>query len=156
SARAWPSPTDHSSLDPVAIPRPLPSRDGLIPHAPTDPAGGPVTAPERTEVALTRPTSAQQGPLDEQLYDLVESRFRRLLRDHPPFATFAGIHTTDDKLGDGSRDAVLGEMAQERAHLTAVEAIDPAGLSDDARFERDLEIHNLKRSIFDAEVHRVW
>jgi uncharacterized protein (DUF885 family) len=115
-----------------------------------------VTAPEQTEVVLTRPSSAQPGPLDEQFYDLVESRFRRLLRDHPPFATFAGIHTTDDKLGDGSRDAVLDEMAQERAHLTAVEAVDPDGLSEDARFERDLEIHNLRRGIFDAEVHRVW
>src|SRR5436190_13483125 len=47
-------------------------------------------------------------------------------------------------------------MNDERRHLAAIEAIDPAGLSEDACFERDLEIHNLRRSVFDGEVHRVW
>ena len=71
-------------------------------------------------------------------------RVRRLLLDNPILATYLGIHTEDDRLGDGSRDAVLEEIAAERTHLAAVEALDPAGLSQDARFERDLEIHNLR------------
>jgi uncharacterized protein (DUF885 family) len=115
-----------------------------------------VTHHDTTPVTLTRPSSDAPGPLDERLYDLVEERFRKLLHDHPPFATFVGIHTDDDKLGDGTRDAALQEMADERRHLAAVEAIDPQGLSDTARLERDLELHNLRRSIFDSEVHRVW
>ena len=110
----------------------------------------------RHAVELTRPSSSSPGPLDARLYDLVERRFRRLLADHPSFATFAGIHADDHRLGDGTRDAVVQEMADERAHLAAVEAIDPAGLSNSARLERDLEIHNLRRSIWDGEVHRVW
>jgi uncharacterized protein (DUF885 family) len=109
------------------------------------------------DVALSRPAPAPDaGPLDERFYDLVETRVRRLLRDHPSLATYLGIHTEDHRLGDGSRDAVLGELDQERAHLVAIEAIDPADLSREARFERDLEIHNLRRAIFDSDVARIW
>ena len=109
------------------------------------------------DLALSRPEPApDRGPLDDRFYDLVESRFRRIVSDHPDFATFIGIHTEDHRLGSGERDAVLGEIAADRAHLTAIEAIDPAGLSTAARFERDLEIHNLRRDLFDAEVVRIW
>lgn len=110
-----------------------------------------------SEPALTRPAPAPDaGPLDERFYDLVEARFRRLVRDHPPLATYLGIHTYDDQLGDGSRDAVEGELAAEKTHLAAIEALDPDGLSASARFERDLELHNVRRSIFDLEVIRLW
>jgi uncharacterized protein (DUF885 family) len=109
------------------------------------------------DVVLTRPPrAADGGPLDDTFYDLVESRFRRVVRDNPIVGTFLGIHTEDHRLGDGSRDAVLDELAAEKAHLAAVEAIDPAGLSRTARFERDLEIHNLRRAIFDTETVRIW
>ena len=108
------------------------------------------------EVALTRPTSEQPGPLDEQLYDLVEARFRRLIRDNPIIGTFVGIHTEDSRLGDGSRDAVLDELEKDRRHLGAVEALDPNGLSETARLERDLELHNLRRAIFDTDTLRFW
>ena len=36
-----------------------------------------------------------------------------------------GLHQDDDLLGDGSREAVLGELAADREHLAAVEALDP-------------------------------
>ena len=101
----------------------------------------------RPAAALTRPERAPDaGPLDDRLYDLVEARFRRLIRDNPVYGTFVGLHEGDDRWGDGSRDALLGELAAERAHLAAVEALDPAGLSATARFERDLELHNVRRS----------
>jgi uncharacterized protein (DUF885 family) len=109
------------------------------------------------DVSLTRPEpAAQPGPLDDRFYDLVETRFRRIIRDHPLVGTYVGIHTEDHRLGDASRDSVLGELAEERAHAAAVEALDPAGLSADARFERDLELHNVRRAIFDTEVVRTW
>ena len=47
---------------------------------------------------------------------------------------------------------MLGELADERAHLAEIEALDPAGAVAEARFERDLEIHNVRRAIFDADV----
>jgi uncharacterized protein (DUF885 family) len=90
------------------------------------------------------------------LYDLVEGRFRRLLRDNPIAATYFGIHDHDDQLGDGGRETILAELAADREHLTAVEGLDPAGLSESARFERDLEIHNLRRTIFETEEIRIW
>ena len=109
------------------------------------------------DVVLTRPEPGPDaGPLEGRLYDLVEARFRRLVRNDPVLATYVGIHTEDERLGDGSRDAVLAELAADRAHLAEIEALDAEGLSATARFERDLEIHNVRRTIFDTEVVRTW
>jgi uncharacterized protein (DUF885 family) len=108
-------------------------------------------------IELPRPVPASPaGPLDESFYDLVEGRVRRLLSDNPILATFLGVHTEDHRLGDASRDAVLGEIAADRAHLAAVEALDDVGLSPQARFERDLEVHNLRLNLFDADEVRRW
>jgi uncharacterized protein (DUF885 family) len=106
---------------------------------------------------LTRPGRApDRGPLDDAFYDLVEARFRRLVRDHPLVGTYLGLHAADAELGNGSRDAVIQEISDEHEHLATVEALDPSGLSETARFERDLEIHNLRRSLFGDEVVRTW
>jgi uncharacterized protein (DUF885 family) len=110
------------------------------------------------EPKLTRPLApaAERGPRDDELYDLVEARFRRIVRHDPGVATYLGIHTEDDRLGDGTRDALLGELEADKKHLAAVDAIDPTGLSGEARLERELELHNVRRAIFDTEVVRTW
>ena len=83
---------------------------------------------------LPRPAPAPEpGPLDDSFYDLVETRFVRLVEDNPVLGTALGLHADDDLFGDGSREAVLAELDAERTHLTAVEAIDPAGLSPAAK-----------------------
>ena len=106
---------------------------------------------------LTRPApDPEPGPLDEALYDLVEARFERVVRDNPILGTALGLHEHDDKLGDGSADAVLGELEAERAHLSMLERLDPGALSPTAQFERELEIHNLRAAIFDTEELRLW
>lgn len=106
---------------------------------------------------LPRPAAApDRGPLDDRLYDLVEGRFRRLLRDNPILATDLGVHDHDDELGDGGQETLLAELAADRQHLADVQALDPAGLSATARFERDLELHNLRRAIFDTDELRIW
>jgi uncharacterized protein (DUF885 family) len=114
----------------------------------------------RTASPLPRPADpadpADRGPLDDRFYDLVEDRFVRLIRDNPILATSVGLHDDDDRLGDGGREAVLAELDAERAHLAAVEALDRDGLSAMARFERDLELHNVRRAIFDTDVLRLW
>jgi uncharacterized protein (DUF885 family) len=108
-------------------------------------------------VALPRPAPApDRGPLDDAFYDLVEARVVRVVTDDPVLATYLGMHAWDDRLPDANRDRVIGEIGADRRHLAAVESIDPAGLSAAARLERDLEIHNLRRVIFDAEVVRRW
>ncbi|MEO5939851.1 MAG: DUF885 domain-containing protein [Candidatus Limnocylindrales bacterium] len=109
------------------------------------------------DVVLTRPApAAAAGPLDERLYDLVEGRFRRVIAESPLVRTYLGIHTEDRRLGNGSREALLGELAEEKSHLAAIEALDENALSSEARLERDLEIHNVRRQIFDTEVVRTW
>jgi uncharacterized protein (DUF885 family) len=106
---------------------------------------------------LTRPAPAPDaGSLDEALYDLVESRFERLVRDNPVLGTALGLHERDDELGDGGREALLGELEADKAHLGVIESLDPAALSESARFEREIEIHNLRRSIYDTERIRTW
>jgi len=111
----------------------------------------------RPVAPLPRPApGASPGPRDDDFYDLVENRFVRLIRDNPVLGTALGLHQDDDLLGDGSQEAVLSELAADREHLAAVEAIDPEALSAEARFERELEIHNVRRSIFDADVLRLW
>jgi uncharacterized protein (DUF885 family) len=106
---------------------------------------------------LPRPVAtADAGPLDQTFYDLVEARFRRLVADRPVFATWLGLHDHDDELGDARREALLGELDDDRNHLAAVEAIDPGALSPTARFERDLELHNVRKEILETDVLRVW
>ena len=106
---------------------------------------------------LPRPeAAADRGPLDDRFYDLVERRFRRVMRDNPTYATYLGLHDYDAELGDAGRESVLAELAADRDHLASVEALDAAGLSATAGFERELEIHNVRRAIFDTEELRVW
>ncbi|MEO8274501.1 MAG: DUF885 domain-containing protein, partial [Chloroflexota bacterium] len=108
-------------------------------------------------VALTRATPALiPGPLDDQLYDLVETRFRRVVTEQPTMATYLGIHTWDDQMGDPSRDHMLADIDANRAHLAAIKAIDAAGLSPEARFERDLEAHHVALTVYRAEHVRTW
>ena len=107
--------------------------------------------------ALSRPApAAAPGPLDDVFYDLVEARLVRLVHDNPVLGTALGLHGDDDLLGDGSRGALLAQLEADRAHAAAVEALDPAALSAEARFERDLELHNVRRAIFDTDVLRLW
>ena len=109
------------------------------------------------EAILPRPPrDADAGTLDDRFWDLVEARFRRLVTEHPETATFGGLHHADDRLADASRDAVLDDIAKDKAHLAAIRAIDPGQLSASVRFERDLEIHNLELSLFHEDVLRIW
>ena len=106
---------------------------------------------------LPRPASApDEGPLDTRFYDLVEARVRRVVTDNPIAATYFGIHSEDHRLGDASRDAAEQEIADDTAHLAAIEALDPVDLSAAVRFERDLELHNVRLALFDADVVRRW
>jgi uncharacterized protein (DUF885 family) len=106
---------------------------------------------------LSRPAPASDaGPLDERFYDLVEANFRRSIVAHPNAATFLGIHTEDRRLPDGTRAAIEEQVSRTRAHLGAIDALDPAGLSAEVRFERDIETHNLRLELFDLEEQRLW
>ena len=109
------------------------------------------------EFVLPRPESEPTaGPLDGQFWDIVEGHFRDLVEQHPILATYIGIHDGDGQLDDATRDAVEQETADLRRQERELEALDPAGLSESVRLERELAIHNIRRVLFDTEVHRVW
>ncbi|MFI5259013.1 MAG: DUF885 domain-containing protein [Candidatus Limnocylindrales bacterium] len=109
------------------------------------------------QLDLPRPVSQPiAGPLDGAFWDAIEADFRRLVEAHPIYATYLGIHGGDGKLDDGSRDAVEQEIADAGKLAREIDAIDPAGLSESVRFERELALHNVRRGLFDLEVHRVW
>jgi len=109
------------------------------------------------ELELPRPASQPSaGPLDAGFWDIVESDFRRMVKDHPIFATYLGIHDDDGRLDDAGRDAVIQDIADAKKFESAVQAIDPAGLSESVKLERELALHNVRRELFNSEVHRVW
>ncbi len=109
------------------------------------------------DTILTRPAPATDaGPLDDRFWDLVDGHFRAYVAAHPDAGTFLGIHSGDGRLPDGSRDAVVAEIEAERAHMVAIESLDDAALSESVRFERDLELNNVRRRLFELETHRVW
>jgi uncharacterized protein (DUF885 family) len=109
------------------------------------------------ELVLPRPISQPAaGPLDDKFWDLVEADFRRLVESHPVYATYLGIHDDDGRLDDSTRDAVVQDIADAKKFQSEAEAIDPAGLSESVRLERELALHNVRRELFNAEVHRVW
>jgi uncharacterized protein (DUF885 family) len=108
-------------------------------------------------VQLTRAApAAVPGPLDDTFYDLVEARFRRRVEEEPTWATFLGIHAWDEQLPDPSRERLLADLAAERAHIQELERLDPAGLSAEARFERELELHHVRLRVFRTERLRIW
>jgi uncharacterized protein (DUF885 family) len=109
------------------------------------------------ELVLPRPESTPAaGPLDGKFWDVIEANFRDLVEKHPIFATYVGLHHADDKLDDATRDAVEQEIADAHKLQLEIEAIDPNGLSESVRLERELALHNVRRELFDMEVHRVW
>src|SRR4051794_38493324 len=152
-----------SARRPSRPPPPLPDRapggtlaDPLAPQTQTRHAEDPVTDNHSTSDFPRPAPGTAPGPLDDRFYDLVESRFRELVRENPVFATGLGLHADDDLLGDGSREAVLARLDADRAHLSEIDRLDPRGLSPEAAFERDIERHNVRRAIFDADRLRIW
>ncbi|MEO7118771.1 MAG: DUF885 domain-containing protein [Candidatus Limnocylindrales bacterium] len=102
------------------------------------------------------PIAADVQGDDRRHQELVRERFARIVREHPGYATYFGIHTEDDRLADLSRNAVMAELEAERAFLADVEALDAESMSPSEAIDRELSIISAKRSIFDTEVQRLW
>jgi uncharacterized protein (DUF885 family) len=110
-----------------------------------------------SEFVLPRPASKPTaGPADERFWEIVETDFRRTVDRHPILATYVGLHQSDDRLDDATRDNVVQEIADAHRVERDLEAIDPNELSDSVRFEREIALHNVRRELFNVEVHRVW
>lgn len=109
------------------------------------------------ELVLPRPASKPTaGPADDRFWGIVEADFRKMVDQHPIIATYVGLHQGDGRLDDATRDAVQQEIADSHRVARELEGLDPNELSDSVRFERELALHNVRRELFDLEVHRVW
>jgi uncharacterized protein (DUF885 family) len=109
------------------------------------------------ELVLPRPASKPTvGPADDRFWSIVEADFRKMVDQHPIIATYIGLHQGDGRLDDATRDVVQQEIADAHRVEGELEAIDPTELSDSVRLERELALHNVRRELFDLEVHRVW
>ncbi|MCY7417926.1 MAG: DUF885 domain-containing protein [Chloroflexi bacterium] len=93
---------------------------------------------------------------DHQFAGLVRTHLDVLLEREPVLATYLGIHDQDERLGDMSRAGRLELIQLERQYLADLEALDPTGLSEPNRLERELAMLSARRALFDGEVHRLW
>jgi len=93
---------------------------------------------------------------DHQFAGLVRTHLDVLLEREPVLATYLGIHDQDERLGDMSRAGRLELIQLERHYLADLEALDPTGLSEPNRLERELAMLSARRALFDGEVHRLW
>jgi uncharacterized protein (DUF885 family) len=104
----------------------------------------------------SRASGAVGGSADARLEELVRRRFEDVMRRFPVFATYVGLHEHDDRLADGTRDAVEQDIADARRYVAQLEQIEPAELSPANLVERDLALQATHRQLFDDEVHRLW
>ena len=65
-------------------------------------------------------------------------------------------HRGPPPAGREPRGAIEEQVRRAHQHRSAIEAIDPGGLSAEVRFERDIELHNLGLELFDLEEERQW
>jgi uncharacterized protein (DUF885 family) len=105
---------------------------------------------------LPRPATSNPGPGDTRFWDLVEADFRRRVDRSPMMASYLGLHHEDDKLDDGSREAIEQDLADSHRLESELQAIEARSLSPEVQVERELALHNVRRELFDLEVHRVW
>jgi uncharacterized protein (DUF885 family) len=107
-------------------------------------------------VTLQGAAGSPPGPLDARFEALAAARFENVVRRNPVLATFLGRHEHDERLGDLRPEAVEEEAAETRTYIADLEALDPAGLSAEARFERELALWTARKDRFTTEEIRAW
>ena len=88
--------------------------------------------------------------------DLVKSFYEDGFKAHPSQATANGRHDFDARLDDVSQAAHAAEAKRLHAALTALEAIDPTGLSPGDRNDREVLIGQIKGELFYEEKIPTW
>jgi uncharacterized protein (DUF885 family) len=104
---------------------------------------------------VSQATQSDRSGLDPRFEAIIREHFDRLMAREPVWATFLGIHERDDQLGHASREAREANVADTKALIGRLQALD-GQLDDATSFERELALHAANRWLFDDEVHRVW
>ena len=93
---------------------------------------------------------------DRRLESLAKDRFESMVERAPVLGTYLGLSQYDGKLADGSREAALADIEDDRRYLSDLESIDATELSPYFAFEREIALYATRRQLFDDDVHRLW
>ena len=102
-------------------------------------------------VPLIPRISYAQSNSTQQLQSLFDEEWQYELRLNPEYATALGDNRYNDRLCDGSAEAIQEEIAQARKFLARFEAIDPATLSAQDALSRELMLRELRQNIEGAK-----
>ncbi len=94
--------------------------------------------------------------MDDELDKLVDEFVQWWVERNPVVGTILGLHEYDHLLPDGSREAVLKEIEEEKDFLKRFEGLDPDKLSFQKQIERDAMVGLGRLSIFGMEEYRQW
>jgi uncharacterized protein (DUF885 family) len=100
--------------------------------------------------------AAAAGASDAKLRALLDQIFADRLAENPEGATALGLDTGKNaalksQLSGRSPADSARDLARSKRELTAIRAIDPAGLGEDARLDQDVVSYQLERSIAGRE-----
>jgi uncharacterized protein (DUF885 family) len=103
-------------------------------------------AAAQTRPAVAAATTAAPG--DAALSAVFDRVMAQTVRESPEFATSLGLDTGANaelrhRLGDNGVGALARDLANTRRHRAAVAAVDPAGLSAQARIDREVVLYSL-------------
>ena len=87
---------------------------------------------------------------DQRVVALLDEDLDATMRRHPTWASQRGDRRFDDQLGDPSPAASAAEVADARARLAKLEAVDVAALSTARRVDARLLAHTLRERIEEA------
>jgi uncharacterized protein (DUF885 family) len=96
------------------------------------------------------------APANPPLGSALENFVARYAREHPVWATAAGIHLDDHRLDDLSEAAIRARIAWLHAARRDFERFTPATLGADERVDRDVVVGRIDADLFDLEELRTW
>ena len=94
------------------------------------------------------PETARTAAVDEKFAGFVSGFIEARMKRDPYFAVQAGRHEFDGRMPEWTRAAIDADIAELRQFKAALEAQDPANLSEAQRFERDYLLWVIDRDLF--------
>ncbi|MFI4869375.1 MAG: DUF885 domain-containing protein [Steroidobacterales bacterium] len=105
----------------------------------------------------TSPGGSPAPPADAVLMSLADDYLDNYyFPENPTAATAAGIHRFDDQLEDYSRADVDRQVTALQRYRRRFEALDPSGLSERVRGDRELLLSNIRSTLLTLQTIRPW
>ncbi len=92
----------------------------------------------------------------EKFDNLVEEMFNYLMKQHPIYATYMGLHQFDGDMPEGSRESNLKDIESIRHYLSLFVDFPGTDLPRERSLDRVLAIHGLTLDLFERESLRFW